>query len=385
MSTSLKIKIFHILQSLNIGGLQNGVVNLINESDKNIFEHEICCITKSENAKARLNNDINIYEINKHEENSWRMIFNLAKLIKASQPDIVHTRNWGTIDGIVAAKLSRVSIVIHGEHGWNMDDHNGQNIKRRLARKILSLWVNCFIAVSENIKQWLINSVGINQKKIIKILNGVDTDKFCPYNKADIRASLGLKDEIVIGTIGRLDPIKRQDLLLKAFSRLDDNLYNLKLVLVGDGPERFRLQSLRQKAPHPEHIILLGERNNVHELYNIMDIFVLPSRNEGISNTILEAMATGLPVIATSVGGNPELVTHAKTGFLIPKDSYRAIQDAINYYLKHPEEREHHGLNARLEAKKRFSLNSMTSKYEDLYKSLYSSCKKWKTDGEKTN
>lgn len=373
MSNSSKIKILHIIDSFNIGGLENGVVNLINRSNQTIFNHEICCITKSGNAALRLKRHINIYEMHKqHGRNDWRLIFKLIKLFKARQPDIIHTRNWGTIDGIIAAKLAKVPILVHSEHGWNIDDPDGQNSKRRLARRILSFGINHFIAVSENIRQWLIKSIGIEKKKITKISNGVDTAKFCPSSQKKFRTSLGLKDEIVIGTVGRLDPIKRHDLLLQAFSRLDHKCYNLRLILVGDGPEGPRLHLLREKLPiSKKRIILLGGQDNIVKFYNLMDIFVLPSRNEGMSNTIIEAMAVGLPIVATLVGGNPELVSHDKTGFLIPIDNCEAIQNAIKYYLDHPETRKYHGLQARLEAEKRFSLCRMIGDYEKLYRSLY--------------
>ena len=365
-----KIKILHILHSFDIGGLENGVVNLINRTYE-IFYHEICCITRSGKTESRLNQSIKIHELHKKEGNDWRFIPRLIKVIKSAKPDIVHTRNWGTVDGIIAAKLSGVRSVIHGEHGWNMCDPQGENRRRLLMRRILSPGVNRFITVSEDIRKWLCLSAGIKTKKIMKIMNGVDTDRFFPKQPDEIRAKYGLRDEIVIGIVGRLDPIKRHDLLFQAFSKLEHKDYKLKLIVVGDGPERPKLEILRKELPYTEHIKLFGERNNVNEIYNLMDIFVLPSQNEGISNTILEAMASGLPVIATSVGGNPELVTHKKTGMLIQPDSLEAIRDSINFYLEHPDIREVHGTNARLDAVKRFSLRRMVREYEELYKTLY--------------
>jgi len=351
-----------------MGGLENGVVNLINRTDANIFCHEICCVTRSGKAESRLNRNIKIFELLKPEGNDWHILPKLIKVIRAEKPDIVHTRNWGTVDGIIAAKVSGVGSVIHGEHGWNMDDPEGRKLRRLLARRVLSFGVTRFVAVSEDISKWLHHSAGIRSDKITKIINGVDTDKFRPECQGTLRAKSGLKDEVVVGTVGRLDPIKRQDLLLQAFSRLDHSKYKLKLMIIGDGPKRAQLESLKKRLAYSERIKLLGECDDVHELYNLMDIFVLPSRNEGISNTILEAMASGLPVIATSVGGNPELVTDGKTGLLIPPDSEEFIQHSITYYLEHPDIRRVHGANARSEAEKCFSLHRMIKEYEELYK-----------------
>ncbi len=373
MSNHSKIKILHVLHSFNMGGLENGVVNLLNNSNQDMFEHEICCVTKSGRAALRLKKRIPIYEMHKREGNDWRLIPKLARLMKNIKPDIVHTRNWGTVDGIVAARLARVRAVVHGEHGWNMDDPMGQNIRRRIARKLLSGMVNHFVAVSEDIKQWMIKSIGISNTKVSKILNGVNTDKFCPRDNIGIRNSLGFSSEdIVIGTVGRLDPIKDQRLLLQAFSCLKHEEKNLRLVLVGDGPEKRNLESVRKRLSIGDRVVFLGERDDVDKILSVFDLFVLPSKNEGISNTILEAMATGLPVIATDVGGNPELVKHGHTGLLFPPGGCRALVDALNFYIEqNPHMIEIHGQNARERAVREFSLKRMVKEYETLYKSLY--------------
>ena len=372
MSNHSKIKILHVLHSFNMGGLENGVVNLVNNSDQNIFAHEICCVTKSGSAALRLKRRIPIYEMHKRDGNDWSLIPKLVKLIKNVRPDIVHTRNWGTVDSIVAAKLAGVRTVIHGEHGWNMDDPMGQNIRRRLVRKVLSGMVNYFVAVSEDIKQWMINSIGIKNTKVSKILNGVNTDKFCPIDNIGVRNSLGFSSkDIVIGTVGRLDPIKDQRLLLQAFSYLKHEKKNLCLVLVGDGPQKRNLESVKKTLPCGDRVVFLGERDDVDKILSAFDLFVLPSRNEGISNTILEAMATGLPVIATNVGGNPELVKHGHSGLLFPPGDCHALVDALNFYIEqNPYMIEIHGRNARERAIRDFSLQRMVKQYETLYQSF---------------
>jgi glycosyltransferase involved in cell wall biosynthesis len=177
-----------------------------------------------------------------------------------------------------------------------------------------------------------------------------------------------LNDEVMIGTVGRLDPVKDQGLLLHAFARLNHGQKNLRLVLVGDGPERKGLESIKDTLPCRDHILFLGERNDVDNVLKALDIFVLPSRSEGISNTILEAMATGLPVIATAVGGNPELVQDGHTGCLISPDNCEALVDALNFYIaQRPDMITLHGLNGRERAVRDFSLDRMVKEYETLY------------------
>jgi sugar transferase (PEP-CTERM/EpsH1 system associated) len=368
-----RIKVLHVVHSFNVGGLENGVINLVNESDDEHFIHEICCMTTSGDAESRLQKSVKIHEMHKRPGNDWRMIPKLTHLITELKPDIVHTRNWGTIDAIAAAKIKGVSAIIHGEHGWNMDDPLGHNFKRRIVRRILSgAAVDRFVAVSEDIRKWMIDSIGIKDSKIAKILNGVDTKRFCPGDKNGARRALGFSEkDVLIGTVGRLDPIKDQQLLLQAFSGLQGDRKDLRLILIGDGPERRSLESVKEKLSCKDRIVFLGERNDVDKLLPALDVFVLTSKNEGMSNTILEAMAAGLPIVATSVGGNLELVTQDKTGFFFEPGDIRGLTEALKFYMEHEEERRLHGGNGRSKAEQHFSLNRMVEEYESLYTSLF--------------
>jgi len=272
----------------------------------------------------------------------------------------------------VAARIKGVSAIVHGEHGWNIDDPQGQNFKRRIVRKILSGAVSKFVAVSEDIKRWMIDSIGIKDSKISKILNGVDTKRFCPGNKNQARKILGFSEkDLLIGTVGRLDPIKDQQLLLQAFSNLESVQKTLRLMIIGDGPERKMLESVKKDLPCKDRIDFLGERNDVERLLIALDIFVLSSKNEGMSNTILEAMAVGLPVVATSVGGNLELVTQGKTGLFFEPGDTRGLTEALKFYVGHEEERRLHGANGRCKVERHFSLSRMVEEYESLYTSLF--------------
>lgn len=367
-----KIKVLHVVHSLNVGGLENGVVNLINKSNDEHFIHEICCLTKSGDAGSRLEKSVKIHEMHKRGGNDWRMIPMLTNLIREVKPDIVHTRNWGTIDGIVAAKIRGVSAIIHGEHGWNIDDPQGRNFKRRMVRRMLSgAAVDRFVVVSEDIRRWMVDSIGIKDTKITKILNGVDMKRFYPGNKNGARRALGFSEkDVLIGTVGRLDPIKDQQLLLQAFSHLQGDGNELRLILIGDGPEKRSLESIKEKLPCKDRIVFLGERNEVEKILPALDMFVLSSKNEGMSNTILEAMAVGLPVVATSVGGNLELVTRGKTGLFFEPGDIRGLAEALKFYISHEEEKRLHGANGRRKAEQHFSLSRMVEEYETLYVSL---------------
>lgn len=363
------IKILHILYSLNIGGMENGIVNIVNNSDPTLFDHQLCCLSTSGESAKKLRYPAPIYELKQKPRHDWSILPRLIQIIRDVRPDIVHTRNWGSFDGVLAAILTGTT-VIHGEHGWNTDDLQGKNLKRRMVRKLLSLYISKYITVSEDIRQWLIKYNGASENQVVKISNGVDTDKFRERKVPELRIAHQLENSVVIGSVGRLSLIKHHDLLIDAFNRIDHSKYNAALVIVGDGPERKRLESIIKDSPYRDRIQLLGERADVHRLYSMMDIFALVSMNEGISNTILEAMACGLPVIATNVGGNRELVIHDETGCLISKEG-TDLPKAIERYLQDPELRLIHGKNGRRRAIDSFSLEQMVGNYLRVYQSVY--------------
>ncbi len=363
------IKVLHIIDSFNVGGLENGLINIINLSQGTEIDNNICCIRKSGSAEKRLKHQIPIFEMHKRPGNDPFLIFKLFRLIKREKPDVVHTRNWGTVDGILAALLAGVPVIIHGEHGWDAGDPKGMNFKRRIARKIFSLFIRKFVAVSDDIGKWLIESCGISAKKVQVIINGVDICKFDLRDRpAELEKKWGLKGKTVIGTVSRLDPIKRIDLLIQAIARITENREDLCLLIAGDGKKRKQLETLAQETGVSKHVVFLGTIDGVDKIYNLMDIFVLISENEGISNTILEAMASGLPILATNVGGNPELVDHMENGLLINPKDVSAVVDALRYYIDHPDRQAVFSKNSRKKAVEHFALKKMVQNYLTLYK-----------------
>jgi sugar transferase (PEP-CTERM/EpsH1 system associated) len=363
------IKIMHVINSLDIGGLENGVVNLINTMDGNRFAHAICCISQAGRNAEKLNGqDVSIFEMKKGERSEIFLPFKLARLFKRTQIDIVHTRNWGAADGIIGGRLAGIPIIIHGEHGRDMSDPDGSNTKRNFIRKLLSYFVVHFITVSNDLREWLITFVGIDEKKVQTIYNGVDTIKFNPDNKNLIREKHKYSsEEIIIGTVGRLDPVKDQQLLIKAFAKLRSKYHNIILLIIGDGPCRENLENLTKDLGLKQNVRFLGMRSDVPELLKLMDIFVLPSIFEGVSNTILEAMAMGLPVIATNVGGNPDLIEDGETGILVPKEDVSTLTTALERYIMDHTTMKRHGTAGRKRAIDKFGLHRMVAQYEDMY------------------
>ncbi|VAX05390.1 FIG040338: Glycosyl transferase [hydrothermal vent metagenome] len=230
-----------------------------------------------------------------------------------------------------------------------------------------------YVALSQDLANWLETSAGVAPQKISQIYNGVDTEKFSftKYRLPLPVENFSPKDGIVIGTIGRMQPEKDQLTLVRAFIALLDTVENgserLRLVLIGDGPLREQVQALLREAG-VEHLAWLpGVRSDAAEMMQALDIFVLPSLIEGVSNTILEAMATGLPVVATAVGGNPELVSQEKTGVTVPAADEAAMSRAIQRYIDAPELRNTHGKAGLLRVEKMFSMASMVNGYLQVY------------------
>lgn len=363
------IRILHVLHAFSHGGLENGIVNIINRSPDHLI-HELCFLYRGGEFLQRLGRPVPYYELNKKPGNDLRLLFRLHELFRQRNIDVIHTRNWAGFDGVFAACLTPRTTVIHSEHGRDIADPEGTNRRRNLARRAMAFRASKFIAVSKDLYRWLKITVRVPERKLECIPNGVDTDRFHPGQNIQLRREWSIADdEFVIGAVGRLDPIKNHEGLLAAVRSLQSRGQKVRLVIAGDGPERGKIEKLLSSsgAPRP---ILLGARADVDALYRAFDLFVLNSFGEGMSNTLLEAMASGLPTVCTAVGGNLELVTNGKHGILVRPGDDLALADAISGYVSSPEMRVAHGQQARYFVTEHFSLEQMIHRYVALYESV---------------
>jgi sugar transferase (PEP-CTERM/EpsH1 system associated) len=280
---------------------------------------------------------------------------------------------------MLPAWLSGVPVRIQGEHGRDMHDLDGSSRKQQWLRRLNRPFTTHYTTVSRDLEHYLCQRVGIDLRRITHIYNGVDTDRFHP--DALGRSTLpGLPapsaQSFVVGTVGRLVPVKDQVTLVRACAHLlrkDPHIAErLRLVIVGDGPMRQSLAGEIQAAGLGRNTVLAGAREDVADWLRAMDVFVLPSLAEGISNTVLEAMATALPVIATNVGGNADLVVEGKTGYLTQCGDVETLALRIGGYLADPQARRAHGLAGRDRAQSAFSIQSMVDSYAGLYDRLLS-------------
>ena len=362
--------VVHVVNSLAVGGLENGVVNLVNATATR-FRHVIVCMTADGPLHARLRPEVEVIVLGKRPgQDPWALL-RLVRLLRRLRPLIVHSRNWPAIDAIPAARVARVPLVVHGEHGREVADPEGRNPRRKRIRRALAPLVHHFVTVSADLRRWLIEDVRVPAAKVSAIHNGVDLSRFGRAGRLESRLRLDLPAEVpIVGTVGRLDPVKDQAGLIRAFAKVRSAHPEALLVVVGDGPCRAELEDVAAASGQGDHVRLLGNRDDVPTVMSALDVFVLPSIAEGISNTILEAMASGLPVVATRVGGNPELVEDGIGGALVPRQDPSALAAAIAGYVADPELRRRHGLASRQRATGHFGLERMAEAYANLYTSL---------------
>jgi len=372
-NTKSSITIAHIVYRLSIGGLENGIINLVNRLPRNRFRHIIISLTEIGDMADRIENpDVIVYELNKTDGIDFPVYIKLLKLLRETQPDILHTRNLGTLDCQIPGLFAGIKCRVHGEHGWGMRNIDGNRKKDRTIRRLISPIVHKYVAVSKDIESWLVSEVGIRRTKISQIYNGVDTSRFLPAEHYD---SYCRRKYFVIGYVGRLQEEKNPLDLIRMLDILGEELVpqereRIRIMIVGDGPLYRDIEKISNESNFGKSIELLGSRNDIPEIMRKFDIFVLPSLNEGISNTILEAMATGLPVVANNVGGNKEIVIDNVTGFLVTPRDVKSMAESVIKYFRNPDLAEKHGAAALLRVHAEFSLDKMLYAYSDLYDSL---------------
>ncbi len=370
--------VVHLVHQLDVGGLENGLINLIRHMPPERYRHTIVCLKDYSEFHAHIKErGVEIISLNKREGKDFGHYMRMYKTLRALQPDLIHTRNLCGFEGQLVAALAGIKLRVHGEHGRDMSDLYGKRLKYQVLRRVLRPLIGHFIAVSADLEHWLIDSVGAEPERVSQISNGVDSVQFHP--RLGPPAAVGpagfMQDNVfVIGSVGRMVGVKNYPTMVEAFLRLIASPHpahqRLRLLIVGDGPERAECLDMLTRAGASHRAWLPGERTDIAQLMRTMDLFVLPSLAEGSSNTILEAMATGLPVVATAVGGNTELVHPGFTGILVPTRSPDLMAAAIADYCRIPEMGARHGMRARSQVIARHSLPAMARGYLAVYDAL---------------
>ena len=350
--------------SLKPGGLENGVVNVVNGLDPAQFRSSVCCLQQAGEFAARMRAATEIIEMGLQPGNDWWLPLRLARRLRALRVDIVHTRNAEPFFyGIAAARLAGVPVVIHSEHGRTFPE---KPLRARMQRLLLS-GANAAFSVSERLKQDLVRELGVSPARFEVIHNGVDVERFRSARSTGERRCA----DVVIGSVGRLAPVKNYPLLLRALAQLP-TVPPSRLLFVGEGPERPSLEALAAELGLAGRVQFAGHREDVPQALREMDVFVLPSTSEGMSNTLLEAMAAGVATVASDAGGNGEIIVPEVSGLLFRSADVAGLAAQLGRLVGDP------GLRARLAAaaatrvRLEFSIDAMLRRYEQLYRRVWS-------------
>jgi sugar transferase (PEP-CTERM/EpsH1 system associated) len=360
------LRVLHVIPQLGIGGTENGVLNIM-EYFGNEIEQSICAMRRCDATSPRivaLGDKVSVIGSRKFAINQ------LAERFRRLKPDVVHSRNWGAIESVLAARLAGVPGVIHSEHGYELGMENGLPLRQRAFRALSYRAAGAVVTVSEELRKFHSAQAWISPRKMRVIPNGVNTKRYKPdaQARAAIRKELAIEpNAIVVSTIGRLIALKDHRSFINAMRTVTESVPGVIGMIVGDGPERENLSRQIAESGLERKVIMAGERQDVNALLAASDLFCLPSKLEGMSNTILEAMAAGLPTIATFVGANPELVVEGETGALVPVGDTTALAKTISDFVSAPGLLARAGAMARERVLKNFSLDLMMHRYRELY------------------
>lgn len=362
--------VVHLIYRFECGGLQTLLAECINRMPAQHFRHAVICLTGyTDYAEKITRPGVALYALEKPPGQGLSTHLKLWKLLRRLRPSILHTYNISTIEYNATAFLAGVPVRIHAEHGRDSVEINGNNARYNLLRRLLVPVIHAFVPVSADLSEWLRKTVGVPARKIALVPNGVDTVLYAPLAPGLVSSS---PIQVSIGTVGRIDRIKNHGGLLDAFQLLLDRFpgpaFDLRLTIVGDGP---LLQTLRDRvnaAPWGDRVSLPGARADIADIMRSFSVFVLPSLSEATPVTILEAMATGLPVVASRVGGVPQLVLEGETGLLVEPLDSAELADALGVYVCDAGLRVRHGVAGREHVLGNYSIEGMVGGYVALYR-----------------
>jgi sugar transferase (PEP-CTERM/EpsH1 system associated) len=358
------VRVMHLVYRLQSGGMEHGVIKICNGLDRGRVQSSVCSTTPATDVKWLLRPEVPLFECHRRQGNDPRLVVELFRLFRRERPHIVHTHSWGTlVEGVLAARLARVPKVIHGEHGTM----ELRPLQVQIQRFVWSR-TDRVLSVSSRLAERMASVTGFPRERITTIRNGVDTSAFGQVSRHAARVTLGLSaDDLIVGTIGRLVPVKGHAMLIDAVAKLRDRGRLVTAVIAGDGPLEADLKARVKALMLQDRLLLLGHRPDTETVLAALDVFVLPSRSEGLSNTILEAMASGLPVVATAVGGNDELIDQWTTGVLVAPEDADAFATAIEELLASNDKRAAIGSAALGHVRSAFSIEAMIQHYEQVY------------------
>lgn len=358
------LKVLHIVLGLQVGGLEKFVLDLTDSYQANVQSTILCLADPHAQYEIATNAEIIRWDKGAGFSLSWAL--KISRLVKKGQYDLIHTHNPSPhFYGSIAGLLTRVPVV-HTKHGRNYPG----SFKKVLLNRIASQLSQRIVAVSTDAADVCRQIEKIPASKVQTILNGVDVERFFPGSQGTLRDELQIGDHIpLLGIVARLSSEKNHRLLLDTCQILKSNGSLFHLAIIGDGPLREDLEQGVITRNLEGSVTFLGMRQDIPKLVRAFDVFVLSSRTEGVSLTLLEAMSCCVPVVATDVGGNPEVVVDGVTGFIVPQDA-KALAQKIKVFIQDAGLREMMGKAGRERVLAKFTLIKAAELYLDLYNSV---------------
>ncbi len=361
-------RVLLFIDALLKGGAERLVVELARRLNSARFDPAVACFRQEAFAEELAAAGRPCHVVPKRRPFDLALLFRLLRLLRRERIALVHAHDIQSgAYGTLAARLSRrpVILTVHGLGIFRQK--RSASLLPRLGR-----WAHRVVFVGEWLKKAADDEFGVRPRHARVIHNGVDVSAFRPGGPApELAGELGLpRDSLVVGSVGNLREVKDVSTLLRGFAQAVERVPNAVLVLVGDGPERGALEQLVAELGLSERVRFAGARSDVARLLPLFDVFALSSKTEGISVALLEAMACGLPVVATRTGGNPEVVTEGQTGRLVPVGAPEELGQALADLLPDAQTRQSYGRRARQRVEQHFSLERMVRDYESLYAEL---------------
>lgn len=359
------IPVLYLITELEIGGSQAVLYRLLTRLDRSRFSPQVICLYNGEGTIAHKIRALGIpvFDMNMQKKTDLLALYRLRQAILDIRPTILHGSLFHTnILSRFLGWVAKVPIVICTEQTMAMEPE----WRYRLNRFTLGL-VNQVIANSVNVKTFYHTHVGVPAEKIQVIYDGIELPPQNYGDRTQIRQTWNLPAEaFVMVTLGRIDPVKGLDYLIRALPQL----HQVYLMVIGEGPQKSRLQQLAIQHQVDDRIVWAGYQPDAFQLLSACDLFVQPSLFEGLPNSVLEAMAMQLPVVATHVGGIPEIIQSEKTGWLVPPKDTPALVTAIEHLQHNPTRRLELGRAGAARVRKTFTVEKMVNQYEQMYQSL---------------
>ena len=372
-----KINVLHATLYLKMGGLESIIMDLCRHHNRELFNVKVVCFNGYDPAykKELESHGVEVIHLVRQARYDLSFFKKIIVLFRKMNIDVLHAHSGCVFNTVVCAQLANVPVKIVTEHGLPIYDDGRlmpKSFKTKFEDFIIGKLTDDFVAVSKEIEESLIARFSTRKQKISTIINGIDINKFA------VKSSLITEpdgwdiapDKIIVGSVGRLVPIKNYSCLIDAFAQLYKNNQKYHLVLIGDGPERERLKDQANDLDISAAVTILGVRNDIAKLLPYFDVFVLPSLTEGTSISLLEAQACGIPAVVTRVGGNPDIVRDDVNGFLVEVNDATGMAGCIKKIISDFKLSCQLSENARELTVEKYDICKMVQNYETMYSRL---------------